>query len=189
MISSSELKTGMVIKIGGNLFKAIHAEYKAGTGKMGGVTFAKLKNLKTGSITDQRFHPDEKLEDIELEKKTMEFLYSDETTFYFMDPQTFEQIGVPRFIVGIASKFLQTGIKLPIEFNEGVPIDIILPPRVELKVISTASGLRETDATYKQATLEGGLETMVPQFIKVGDIVVIDTEEGKYLERGKEKGK
>jgi len=188
MISASELKSGMVIKIGNDLFKAIDAQFKAGTAKMAGATHAKLKNLSTGHIIDRRFHPDEKLEDIEPEKEAMEFLYRDGDDFYFMNPVNFEQVSIHLRVIGNVEKFIKEGMKIPVEFYEGKAVSIQFPGRVELKVTSSPPGIRQTDVTtMKEVTLENGMKILAPQFIKEGEIIVVDVETRKYLSKAKSK--
>lgn len=186
MILAHELKTGMVIRLSSGLFKVITTEYKAGTAKMGGVVHTKLKNIATATTTEQRFHPEERLETVVVESQTWQFLYRAGEDFYFMHPQTFEQIPLNQTIIGPVEKFLTEGTKIKIEFFEDKPIDIIFPKTVECRVQSTGAGVKgEADAAYKSAILENGLEVMVPQFIKTGDSVKIEVETGKYLERVK----
>lgn len=184
MIIASELRVNMGIKLDGELYKVIAVEAKTGTAQMSGVVHAKLKKLSTGTLTDRRFHPEEKIEDVELEQRPMEFLYSTGDEFYFMDPETYEQISLPKTAIGHLEKFLQPGMKLPIQFYEEKPVSIIFPSSAVVKVVSTGAPIRgETDSTYKSAVLENGMEIMVPLFIKVGDLVKVDVETGRYIER------
>ncbi|MEO0216153.1 MAG: elongation factor P [candidate division WOR-3 bacterium] len=186
MVSASELKTGMTIKLNNELFKVIATELKMGTAKFGSMVHVKLKNLKTQTLTEQRFHPDDRLDDVMVETIPMEFIYQDRDSYCFMHPETYDQILIDRQKLGEFSKFLTAGLKLKIEFYEGKPIDIIIPKTVDMRVESTGEGLKgEFDAAYKSATLENGMEVLVPQFIKPGDIVRIDVETKKYLERVK----
>lgn len=184
MISASELREGMTVKIENELLKVITVEYKAGTAKMGSSVFAKLKNIEKNNIVEKKFHPEDKIEEVNLETQEMEFIYKDEENFYFMHPQTFEQIPVSKSKIGEFEKFLKEGMKLKIEFLGENPVDVVIPKFVELKVRSTGAGIRgETDATYKSATLENDMEVLVPQFIKEGDIIRVDPVSGKYLSR------
>jgi elongation factor P len=184
MISASDLKEGMTVKIGNELLKLITVEYRAGTAKMGSSIFCKLKNIEKNTIVEKKFHPEDKIEEVNLESQEMEFLYRDEDNFYFMHPNTYEQITISKDKIGNFEKFLKEGMKLKIEFFGDTPVDVILPKFVEVKVKSTGAGIRgETDATYKPAILENDMEILVPQFIKEGDILRIDPFTGKYLSR------
>ncbi len=186
MVQASELRIGMIIKLHNEIYKVISAEIKAGTAKFGSIVHAKLRNLRTHSLTEQRFHPNDKIEDVIVDVVPMEFLYQDGRNFCFMHPETYDQILIGTEKLGEFSKFLTPGAKLKVEFYEGEPIDVIIPKTVEIKVTSTGEGLKgEFDAAYKSAILENGMEIMVPQFIKSGDIIRIDVETKKYLDRVK----
>ncbi|MDH5683663.1 MAG: elongation factor P [candidate division WOR-3 bacterium] len=184
MILASEVRTGAAIKLDRELYKVIGAEYKAGTAKMGSVVHLKLQNIMTRTMTEKRLHPEEKIEDINLEKLDAEFSYQDGDDFYFLHPQTYEPIGIERAKIGNFEKFLIPGMYLKIEFYEGSPVDVLIPKTVDIKVDSTGAGVKgEANAAYKPAQLENGIEVMVPQFIKTGDTIRIDVETQKYLER------
>ena len=184
MILASELKIGVVLRLEGELYKVITSEYHAGGGKMGGVAHAKLQNLKTGTFWERRFRPDEKLEKVELDRVTMEYIYQEGDDFYFMHPETFEQVPVARQAIGAAERFLQPEMQMPVQFFEGKPVTIIFPDFVELKVSTTAQPVHtQQDNVLKPATLENGMEVLVPQFIKPGEHVRVDVQSGKYLER------
>jgi elongation factor P len=187
MVFASDLREGMVIKIGENLYKVISAEYKSGTAQMSGVVHAKLRNITTHTFTEQRFHPEDRLEEVALEPVMMEYLYHDETDYYFMHPETYEQFPFSKERLGNFIKFLVPGMKVKVELYEGQPVDIVPPKTVELKVTSTGAGVKgDHDAAYKSAVLENGMEVMVPQFIKTGDVIRIDVETQRYLDRIKE---
>ncbi len=186
MVLASEVKEGMVLKMEDGFYKVIAAEYKAGTAKFGSLVHLKLKNLQTGSFTERRFSPDEKLIDVHLDIIEMEYIYNDGENFYFMHPETYEQFPLSKNIIGEFAIFLKEGFKIKVEFHEGKPIDFIMPKTVDLRVVETGAGVKsETDAAYKIAKLENGLEIMVPQFIKINDIVRVSTETKRYLERVK----
>jgi elongation factor P len=190
MIAASDIRAGMVIKLDGELYSVISAEYHAGGGQFGGMMFVKLKNLRTNNLKELRFHPTDKVEDVLLERQEVEYLYTDGTDFYFMNPDTFEQISLPKETIGHREKFLQPNMRIPVEIYEGSPINIIFPEVVELKVISAPPGLREHEtSTYKTVILENGMEVLAPQFIKEGEVVRIEVETGKYLERVKREGR
>ncbi len=184
MIIAAELHEGNVIKLEGELFKVIEVEVKAGTAKFGSLVHVKLKNLATHTFTERRFNPDAKLEDVSLESELMDYLYSDGKDFYFLHPTTYEQYPIPASMIGNFKDFLVPGMKLKFEFYEGNPVNLIIPKTVDLKVTATGSGIKgEVDAAYKEAELENGIRIMVPQFIKVGDVVRVATDTKRYLER------
>lgn len=186
MIVASQLRGGRALRVEGELYKVLAADYHAGGGKMGGVVHSKLRNMRTGTLWEHRFRSDEKLEDLTLERQTMEFLYSDADHCHFMNPNNFEQVAVPRKVLGPAERFLQPEMRVPVEFFEGQAVSIIFPDIVELKVASTAPPVHsQQDNTWKTAALENGLEIMVPQFIESGEAVRVEVETGRYVERAR----
>jgi elongation factor P len=190
MIPASELRAGAAIRLDGELHVVVSAEYHAGAGKFGSMVFVKAKSVAGGHLRELRFHPGDKLDDVELERRDMEYLYGDGTEFYFMNPDSFEQISLPREAIGPLEKFLRPNLRVPVELCEGRPVRVVFPEAVELKVTVSSPPLREHDsATFKSATLENGMELLVPQFIKEGDIVKVEVATGKYLERVRREGK
>ena len=190
MITASQLRNGMALRLEGGLFRVDSAEYHAGQGKMGGVVHTRLKNLHTGTLWEHRFRSDERLEDLPVEKQAMDFLYSDADNCYFMNPETFEQVSIPRAVIGPAEKFLKPEMRVPVEFFEGQPLSVYFPDIVEVRVAETAQPAHsQQDNTWKPATLENGLEVMVPQFIRSGEVIRIDVTTSRYVERAKGEGK
>lgn len=186
MVAASQLRAGMAIRYEGQLYRVLVAEYHPGQGKMGGVTHTRLKNLVTGSIWEHSFRADLKLEDLALEKQPMDFLYSDGEQCHFMNPETYEQVAVPTAVVGKQAPLLQPEMRVAVEFIEGRPVNVILPEVLEVRVAETAPpSHQQTDSVWKPARLENGLEIMVPQFIKTGDIIRIDVAELKYMDRAR----
>jgi elongation factor P len=190
MVIASELKEGMFIRIAGQIYEVLEAESRAGTAKLSGVVKTKLRNVIGGRMWEPHFRPDERLEDLELEQQTMEFLFSDEESCTFMNPQSFEQIEIPRAILGTAEQFLQSGMQLPLQFFEGRPISAIFPEVVEARVASTAPPAHsQQDSTWKEATLDNGLRIRVPLFIAPGEMVRVEVKTGRYVERAKSERK
>src|SRR5208337_4153977 len=148
MVVASQLRPGTVLKINNDLFKVIDSQYHIGQGKMPGSVHAKLRNVLKSTFKELRFRPEERLEETQLEKHEMEFLYSDADSATFMNPKTYDQVSIPLEAIGAATKFLQ-----------------------------------QQDNTYKPATLENGMELMVPQFIKPGETIRIEVASGKYVDR------
>ncbi len=184
MVLASQLRPGTAVRIGEDLFKVIESTFHVGQGKMPGSVHSKLRHVLKGSYKELRFRPEERLEDLQLEKQDMEFLYSDSDTATFMNPTTFEQVSIPLDAIGAAAKFLKPEMTVPVEFYEGQPVSIVFPGTVDVQVESTGQAVhQQQDNTYKQATLENGLEVMVPQFIKPGEMVRIEVATGKYVDR------
>jgi elongation factor P len=184
MIIASQLRPGAVLKFGEDLLKVIESTFHIGQGKMPGSVHTKLRNIRKGTFKELRWRPEERLEDVQLEKRDMEFLYSDADSVTFMDPTTFDQVSVPLESIGAAEKYLKPEMRVPVEFYGGEPVSIIFPAMVEVKVETTAPAAhQQQDNTFKYATLENGVETMVPQFIKPGEVVRIEVATGKYVDR------
>lgn len=187
VISSTELRPGQAVRLDGDIYKVVSADYHAGGGKMAGVTHAKLRNLATGAAWERRFRPDERLEEVELERQNMQFLYADSNTSYFMNPQTFEQVGIANERLRAVGRYLQPEMTLPVEFSEGQPVGVVFPAIVELRVETTPPPVHSpgSDTVWKEATLENGVTIRVPPFIAPGELVRVEVETGTYLERAK----
>jgi|SRR5271169_200917 len=186
MVIASELRPGMVIRSEGQVYKVLDVEAKAGAAKMGGVVKASLSNLHSGRLLEQHFRPQERLEDLELERHNMEFLYSGEDGVTFMNPVTFEQVEIARKMIGPAEKFLTPEMELPVEFFEGRPVSVVLPQIVEARIETTAPPIHaQQDSAFKEATLENGLQIRVPLFIAPGETVRVEVKTGRYVDRVK----
>lgn len=183
MISVTNLKAGTIFEDKGDIFKVLSYEHiKMGRGSAN--VRVKVKNLKTGSITDKSFISNAKVENAHVAKEDYQYLYKDSDSAYFMNPSTFEQISIPLKVLP-EHIFLKEGQNFSINFLNNEPLSLNLPPKMEFKVSETGPSLRGNSATniYKDAILENGLKTRVPLFIKTGDKVRIDTETLEYSER------
>ena len=184
MVIASELKEGTVIRIDRRIYRVLEVESKTGTAKLSGVVKAKLSDVRNGRMWEQHFRPQERLEELELERRSMEFLFSAGDTCTFMNPDTFEQVEIPRTILGPAAQFLQPGVELPTEFFAEAPISVVFPAIAEARVERTAPPVHsQQDSAWKQATLENGLSIQVPLFIAPGEVVRVEVKTGRYLER------
>ncbi len=186
MIAATQMKRGMTIKLNGELYRVFSTMHIT-PGNWRGMVQTKLKSLKTGSIIENRFRSEDRVEQAYLETHEMEYLYTDGSDYYFMNTATFEQIHLPMDLLEDSIPYLIPNIKIQVEFYEGRPIGIELPPSVELKVISTEPALRGATVSNvnKPATLETGLVIQVPPFVNEGEVIRVDTAEGKYQERVK----
>jgi elongation factor P len=184
MVLASELQSGMALEIEGQIYKVLEVEAKAGTAKLGGVVKTKLINVRSGRMWEPHFRPQERLHDLELERRPMQFLYAEADQCTFMDPDSFEQISVPAAILGNFQSFLQPGALLPIEFSNGEPISATIPDVVEIKVTRTAAPIHaQQDSAWKQAQLENGASIHVPLFIAEGETIRVEVQTGRYIER------
>lgn len=184
MVAASELREGMAIRIDRQVYRVIEIESKAGAAKMGGTVRARLSNVRSGRLWNQHFRPLERLEDVELEKRKVEFLYSDGDACIFQRLDSFEQFELPSAGLGLAEWLLQPGTEIVAEFFEAEPVSIVLPDTVEARVKTTAPPARsQQDSGRKEATLENGLTVQVPLFVAPGEVVSVDIKTGRYVER------
>ena len=184
MVAASELREGMALRIDQQVYRVLEVESKAGTAKMGGTVRARLSNVRSGRVWDQHFRPLERLENLELEKRKVEFHYSDGANCIFQRLDSFEQFEFPAANLGFAEKLLQPGTEVPAEFFEGEPISVVFPDTVDARVVNTTPPARsQQDSGRKEATLENGLIIQVPLFVASGEVVSIDLRTGRYVER------
>ena len=156
-------------------------------GRGGSIVNVKLKNLIDGSVIPKTFKGQDKIEPAEVNNKVVQYLYRDGETFYFMDPESFEQFELNSDIVDTAANYLKEGNELSLQFFDGKVINVELPKNIYLEVTYTEDVVKGDTTTnvLKDATLETGTTVKVPAFIKVGDIISVDTSTGDYRERKK----
>ncbi len=190
MVIASQLRAGMAVRFEGQAYKVLAAEHHLGQGKMGGAAHTRLKNLSTGTLREINFRAELKLEEIETRKVPMDFLYADAEQCTFMNPETFDQISVPVSLVGPQTALLQTDMRVAVDFVEGQPVGVVFPEVLEVRIGETAPPSHaQVDSVWKPARLESGVEVMVPQFIKDGDLIRLDVANMKYMDRAKGSGK
>lgn len=182
----NELRNGAFIKEGKDIFLVLTYEHMK-TGRGSGNIKLKVRNLKTGSVTEKSFITGARVEEADVEKKKAQYLYRDGDNYNFMDPASFEQFSIPSSILGDQAKFLQDGLEVILIVGEGTALAMELP----LSLIYTISdtGPEEKGNTvsnvYKDATLDNGMIVKVPMFAKVSDKIKVDTRSGQYVERVK----
>jgi elongation factor P len=185
MIQGTDAHEGMLLLIDGKVYKVITAALK-GSAQAHKIMHLGLKSIPEGHFTERTYNPGEKVEQILPEKSVMQYLYKDLGGYCFMDMTTFEQLAIPESIVGVIGQYFKENSQIHVEFYNNKPINIVFPKIVELTVVSTAPGIHDgTDSTFKEAMLENGIKILVPQFLKEGDIIEVDTETGKYIDRVK----
>jgi elongation factor P len=182
----TDLKKGVVVQIDGKPFKVVEYNQKV-MGRGGSIVNVKIKNLIDGSVIPKTFKGQEKIDSAEVTNQTVQYLYSDGTDFHFMDPESFEQFQLSADIVEGASGYLKEGENLTLQFFNGNIINVELPKNVYLAVTYTENAVKgdTSSSVLKDATLETGLTVKVPAFIKTGDVISVDTENGNYRERQK----
>ena len=180
------MRKGQTVKVDDVLYTVVDYQHVK-LGKGGAVYQTKLKSLKDGNIRDIRLRAEENIEEAYLDKRDYEYLYSSGSEHVLMDMETYDQITLDDNAFGDGPKYLKPNSRLQVSMYEGKPIIVTLPNMVELEVTDTPPEIKGATATNqnKPATLETGLVVQVPPFIKIGDILSIDTRTGDYLARAK----
>lgn len=183
-MNSNDLRSGMTILLNNVVHEVIESQHHK-PGKGPAFVRSKLKNLNTGSIFEQTFRAKEPLTQAIVEKKQMQYLYRDKNLFYFMDPETYEQMPIPEEKIADFLKFLKENDNISFKIYEGEILQMTMPDFVFLEVTESLPGAKGDTAqgATKPAVLETGLEVQVPLFIKEGETLKIDTRNGKYVER------
>lgn len=186
MYQPTDLKKGVVCQIDGQPYRVTEYSQKV-MGRGGSIVNVKLKNLITGAVIPKTFKGQEKIESAEVTSRTVQYLYSDGSAFFFMDPASFEQFELAAEIVDDAKNYLKEGDELSLQFFGERVINVELPKNLYLEVTYTEDVVKgdTTSSVLKDATLETGAVVKVPAFIKVGDIISVDTATGEYRERKK----
>ena len=186
MYQPTDLKKGTVCQIDGKPYRVVEYGQKV-MGRGGSIVNVKLKNLIDGSVIPKTFKGQEKIETAEVSNKTVQYLYKDDSLFYFMDPESFEQFELNADIVDSASGYLKEGNELNLQMFDGRVINVELPKNIHLEVTYAEDVVKgdTTSNVLKDATLETGLTVKVPAFIKTGDVISVSTEDGSYRERKK----
>jgi elongation factor P len=184
MISATQLRPGMVIKFNNELYSIFKMEHRT-PGNLRGFVQVKMRSLRSGTMTEHRFSSEDRVDRAALEEIEMEYLYDDGEYYYFMNTENYEQMHLTRDVLGDAIEYLIPQLKVNVEFYEGKPMSVELPPTVDLTVVETEPGLKGASVSNvtKAAKLETGLVVQVPPFINEGEKVRISTAEGTYQER------
>lgn len=183
-MKSTDLRPGMAIKMDGNLFVITQFTHVT-PGNLRAFVSVKVRNVINGYIIERRLRSGEEMEVVDLDRRPMEYLFSEASGYVFMDQDNFEQITLPEALVGDIMGYVKPNTVITVLICENRPVSIELPNVVELKVTDTPPGIKGATATnqLKEAILETGLKTRVPPFIDVGEVVRINTEDGTYNSR------
>jgi len=186
-VIASSVRKGNVLDIDGKLCVVMKAE-NIHPGKGTPVTHLDMRRISDGVKITERYRTTEQVERAYLDEKTYSYLYEDEMGFHFMEPETYEQIAVPKDIIGDQAVYLQENMAVGVSLHEGVPIAVELPPRVTLEVVEADPVVKGQTASssFKPAVLSNGQRVMVPPHIQAGTRVVIMTADGSYVERAKD---
>jgi elongation factor P len=184
----TSLKKGMLIKYNNGLYVVFTCRHNF-TARGSGSVIVKLKNLETGVNAEVKFRSDEKYEEVELDEIPMEYLYQDGDMYCFMNNSTYEQILIDKDAIEEEVKYLVPNIPVRIKFYEEKPVELILPNEVTLTITETGPNVKSAsaNAATKPATCETGLVVQVPLFVETGEKIIVQTQEGKYLSRARDK--
>ena len=185
MINASDFRNGVTIEMDFGIWTVVSFLHVK-PGKGAAFVRTKLKNIVTGAVIERTFNPTDKMARAHIETKEMQYLYSADEMYYFMDTESFEQLALTHEQVEDTIKFVKENTNVTVRFFKGAPFSVEAPNFVELRVVSTEPGFKGDTATNttKPATLETGLTIQVPLFINEGDLLKIDTREGgEYLGR------
>ncbi|MFB3922166.1 MAG: elongation factor P [Terriglobia bacterium] len=185
-MNANDLRPGMVIRHNNELYSIHKAEHRT-PGNLRAFVQARMRNLRTGALSDYRFRSTDAVERAMLDETEMQYLYADGDTYCFMNTANYEQVHLHKEVIGDRALYLIPDVMLKVVYYEGRPVDIELPATVDLKVVETEPGIKGASATNvtKPATMETGLIVQVPPFINEGETIRVDTADGAYLERAK----
>ena len=184
MISTGDLRKGIIVEMDGDLYAIMDYQHQK-IGRGSAQVRLRRRNIRSGAISDTTVQAGTKFPRVRLEQRQMQYLYAEENAYYFMDQETYDQIGLTAQQLGEAVNYLKDGMVLQVQFYENEPVAVELPITVELRVVEADPGFRGDTATggTKPAKLETGLTIQVPLFVNQGDTVKVDTRTGTYLER------
>lgn len=184
MITTADFKNGILFEEKGVIYQVVWFQHHK-PGKGGAVMRTKIKNIRTGAIIEQTFKSGERFKEATMTRRKKQYLYDDERACTFMDNESYEQISVPKEKIGDLKKYLKEGMEVDALYLEEEFLGLDLPANVELKVMSTVPGIRGDSVSNvtKPATVETGIEVLVPLFIKEGDVIKVDTRTGEYVAR------
>ena len=186
-IVANELRKGMVIIHNNELCQVVDVVFVR-PGNWRAMAQTKLKSLKSGAIFQQRFQTTEKVDEVNVEVREMQYLYASDDFLHFMDTETYDQIEMNRELLGDSIKFLKEEMEILVKMHEGQPIGVELPPSVSLEVVEAPPNIKGNTASggNKSVVCAGGHVVTVPMFIEAGEMIRVDTRNGNYLERSKE---
>lgn len=186
MISAGEFRNGVTFELDGKVMQVVEFQHVK-PGKGAAFVRTKMRNVMTGGVTETSFNPSDKFENAYVERKEMEYSYSDGELYHFMDMETYELMPIDASLLGDSFRFVMENMPCTVMSYKGKVFSVEPPNFVELEVSHTDPGLKGDTATNvtKPATLESGAEVKVPLFINTGDRIKVDTRTGEYIERAK----
>lgn len=184
MLGINEIKSGKHIVLNNEPFKVLYHE-QSKMGRAGSVLRTRLQNLKNGSVLEKTFQGAEHAEEADIAKAKAQFLYQENSEYFFMDNENYEQFSITKEALGNLTNYLLEGTEVSLLKWNGAPINIELPIKMTLEVTDTPPGVKGNTVSTggKMATLETGLQISVPLFVNTGDKIIINTETGEYVSR------
>lgn len=186
MATTSDLRPGLVLRYNGELCVVLESQHRT-PGNLRAFYQVKMRNLKSGKLTENRFRSGEEIDIVRIDYKPMQFLYRDGDSMVFMDTETYDQVFIPELVIGEAAGYLKESGEAKIGFNDTEVVSVEIPPHVTLLVTYTEPGVKGDTATgaTKPAQVESGATVQVPLFVNEGDMIRVDTRSGEYLDRVK----
>jgi elongation factor P len=183
-VNSTDLTPGMAIKMDGKLFLITEMEHRT-PGNLRAFVQIKIRDLRSGSLIEKRLRSGEDVEQVDLDRRMMEYLYDQGGKSVFMDLESYDQVELAKDVVGDLSLYVLPNTQMIVLWCDGKPISVELPLTVTLTITDTPPGIKGATATnqLKEATCETGLKTRVPPFITIGEKVIISTSDGSYRSR------
>ena len=184
MISVTDLRTGTKVTMDGGLWECLEYQHQK-IGRGGAKVVAKFRNLETGGSVERSFNSGEKLQDIFIDYRNLQYLYNDGEVFTFMDTETYEQPTLTAAQMGDTAKWLKENLEVTVEYYQDKPLKVTPPITVELKITRTDPGVKGDTVSggSKPATLESGATVNIPLFVEEGEVIRVDTRTGEYLGR------
>lgn len=185
-VAGNELRKGDFIQFENKLWQCMMVTHRT-PGNLRAFVQVKLRNILDGNQKEVRFSSTEIVEQVEIMERKMQFLYNVGDVYHFMDTENFEQIELNGTLLGDSAKYLVADLVISVCFHETTPLTIKLPNTMEFEIVESEPEIKGASATtsYKNATMNNGVSVLVPQFVKIGDRIKINTETGEYLERAK----
>jgi elongation factor P len=186
LLQATQLRPGMIIEYNKDLWRIMTITHIT-PGNWRGMVQTKLRNIKSGSQTENRFRSEDRVERVILNQVQMAFLYQDGDDFHFMNSETYEQTTIPKDLIEDVVPFLTPNLQVEVEFHDTTPLNVKPPKTIDLKVVQTDPGMRSAAVTntLKPATVETGLVIQVPHFVTEGDTITINTDTHEYMARTK----
>jgi elongation factor P len=184
MIDVNELRKGVTFEWDGSLYKVLEYSHNK-TGRGNANIRIKARNLQTGANIERTFSSGQSVQDVSLDFHNVAYLYTDGDFYHFMDNETFEQPALKAEMLGKDALYLKEGMEVKLTFYNGLPLDVEFPSSVDLRVVEAETAIRGDTATgvTKKVKTETGLEVHCPQFVKIGDVIRVNTETGEYVTR------